>query len=288
MMIVPGGFGRSAYLLARLRAQYPKISLQGQATDLVGEWHNVSRGALLRYQSIEERELISTGSFDIGQIEICDVKLLQHQDAVIYPNFTRKPMPVVDQQMANVDPDLKDNGQVVWNLYDRWACLLLKGKTYNPGHVVTSGRYQQAVIYPGDTTFSQQIWWTELDIADHDRILTLSSGKKGALEEGAEPRNGIEPWGEALVFTLPNLEEMGFDLRPNRKGELVYEILYQLTLICNRVNMEVRLRIAKPGSRVYDLEEATDIDPADVDLEDWGIHEIMAHTHNPNARTDPS
>ena len=63
-----------------------------------------------------------------------------------------------------------------------------------------------------------QFYWTdEVDIAEHDPIF------KGKAEDGVLS-DGIEQWGEPRVVRLPDLNKLGFEVKLDRDGDLVYEV----------------------------------------------------------------
>lgn len=72
VIIIPGGFGRSEYLLERLQERFAGIDIQGQHTPAVGEYQPVSRGAHLRYNDIADHGMPANESFGIAQVETYD------------------------------------------------------------------------------------------------------------------------------------------------------------------------------------------------------------------------
>ena len=125
-MIIPGGFGRSAYLLKKLRDKYePDITVLGQANAAVGAYQPVSRGALLRYKDIQVRGIPAKEAFGIAQVEIYDADV--HADATFYtgdemPNgrICRKG-PIMNSSIVEIDPF--DEEKIV---YERWNPVMNK------------------------------------------------------------------------------------------------------------------------------------------------------------------
>ena len=81
-LIVPGGFGRSKYLMDILHSTYShKLKIIEHQTSAVGAHQPVARGALLRYKEIEARAIPSKDSFGIAAVELWDPDV--HPDATL-------------------------------------------------------------------------------------------------------------------------------------------------------------------------------------------------------------
>ncbi|KAK3628242.1 hypothetical protein LTR56_018756 [Elasticomyces elasticus] len=278
-IIIPGGFGRSHYLLTRLNKEFPDLEPIGPKSDAMGAYQPIACGALWRYSDIQVRGLPSSCSFGVGRVERYDPDI--HPDAIGErpSRASRKAAPNWDIVVADkFDPQER-------NVYDRWACLLPKGTVKKPGHSVTTETWQQYYVYRDDEEIHQQIYYTELDIEEHEPILAKG---RAALLPGAELREGIEPWGGPLIFRLPDLEEMGFERleQEDEEDDREYEIWYRLKMTCNGTNINVSFQIAKPKSVLYN--KRGDFKPSYVDPTEADVHEIMAATHNPVTRTAPS
>ncbi|KAK5738234.1 hypothetical protein LTR17_006111 [Elasticomyces elasticus] len=101
-MIIPGGFGRSLYLLQRFIDRYLKLRIAGQATETVGAYQPVVCEALQRYSEIKTRGLPSTESFGIGQVAVYEETT--HLDAVTQPTLkAANPNPGTSPNMLIVD-----------------------------------------------------------------------------------------------------------------------------------------------------------------------------------------
>ncbi|KAK4958369.1 hypothetical protein LTR10_004795 [Elasticomyces elasticus] len=279
-MIIPGGFGRSVYLLARITERYPLLRIVGQATDTMGAYQPVARGALTRYSEIKTRGLPSTESFGIGQIEEYDENV--HLDAVNPPTpDAANPNPKATPNMSIVERDPFMRG--VLNVYDRWVPILRKGEYKMPGHPITSEAWQQYYVDANQKEITQQVYWTESDIQPHERILEQG---KGELDVNARLRPDIEPWGEPLVFDVSNLQSLGFELKPSDTGK-VYEIWYRLKLTCNGANISITFQIAKAFSKLHD-DNGLFVPEDEVELTKGTIHEVVAASYNQIPRTAPT
>lgn len=189
----------------------------------------VARGALYRYSNTSPRGLPSTDFFGIVQSEIYDPTL--HPDAIEPPKGTsrscKKPVP----NMQIVDKDEFTHKFIVRS---RWLPILEKvrrgsrprassdadlslsqGEYKTPGRLMECKRWQRYCVLPDDEYILEQVFWTELDLQLSDPILARG---RGNLEEGAQLRDGIEAFGEPIVFKLPNLGEAGFKLQSSKKG----------------------------------------------------------------------
>lgn len=129
MLIIPGGFGRSEYLLDELKAKYgDELTIMGRANNAVGAYQPVSRGALLRYKDILTRGMPSKESFGIGQVESWDPKI--HPDATISDSETGKKRKCSSQTRPNmkiVEKDPYDGSLIV---YERWLSIMRKVVPY--------------------------------------------------------------------------------------------------------------------------------------------------------------
>lgn len=83
-LVIPGGFGRSRYLLNHIRQAFPTLQVESIAPQVVGGREPVALGAQLRYDEITPRGLDSEQSFGIAQIEPYDQNV--HQDCIANPN----------------------------------------------------------------------------------------------------------------------------------------------------------------------------------------------------------
>ncbi|KAK5731970.1 hypothetical protein LTR17_010922 [Elasticomyces elasticus] len=273
-MIIPGGFGASMYLLSKIEEKYKHIKILGQTHDAVGAFQPVARGALYRYSNIETRGLPSTESFGIGTVEVWDPQV--HVDAVDTGRGRGGHFPRPNWDIVDEDP-FEPSHKIV---YDRWTPILQKGDSKAPGKPFTCEKWQQYYVHDGETEITQQIFWTQANIAPHARMLKRG---KGYLEEGAVLRDEIEPWGDAMVFQLPILKALGFSLQKSKKQGKVYEIWYKLKLTCNGANVSISFQLAMPYSKLYDDKHR--FNPEGVELTEDDVHEVVAASHNPNPRT---
>lgn len=108
------------------------MQILGQATAAVGAYQPVSRGALLRYDSITERGMPASESFGIAQVETWDP--LCHSDATYYKGDklpsgkTCRAEYVMDREVVEECPFDED----VFVVYERWCPILQK--VSNPLH----------------------------------------------------------------------------------------------------------------------------------------------------------
>ena len=93
---------------------------------------------------------------------------------------------------------------------------------------------------------SVQVYYTEMDIDEHDPIYTGSNAHNSPV------RDGIEKWNEPLVMKLPDLNKRGFKAVLSKTGIWIYEIYYRLILECEGANVKIKWQIAKPGTEPYD------------------------------------
>lgn len=245
VLIIPGGFGRSVYLLKKLRERYePGITVLGQAHPTVGAYQPVSRGALLRYKDIQTRGVPSKDSFGVAQVEIYDP--LYHPDATfsegdVLPNGnTCRRGTVMNKKIVDTDPF--DGTDIVW---ERWCPIMSKGTLKLPGQAITTETWQQAMVRVGEEEISTQVYWTERKINEHDPI-------RQGRDADTDLRDGIEEWGDELVMKLPDLKELGFEAVKSTTKGLVYEIYYRLVMECDGANISVKWQIALPGTEPYD------------------------------------
>lgn len=68
-IIIPGGFGRSPYLIAQVRKAFSGITVDAIAPDPQGAHEPVAFGAPLRYEEIRARGLRHGQSFGIAAVE---------------------------------------------------------------------------------------------------------------------------------------------------------------------------------------------------------------------------
>lgn len=83
-LVIPGGFGRSRYLLKHIRSAFPTLQVDSIAPQVVGGMEPVALGAQLRYDEITPRGLDSEQSFGIAQTEAYDPNV--HQDCITHPD----------------------------------------------------------------------------------------------------------------------------------------------------------------------------------------------------------
>ncbi|KAK5729500.1 hypothetical protein LTR17_011920 [Elasticomyces elasticus] len=271
VVIIPGGFGRSEYLLAVLKSRFPGLEINGQASRQVGGFQPIATGALCRYRNVHERGIPSTESFGIGQIEHYDAKV--HHDANL---LVGRPSKATQPNKAIV---VRDNFTGDRILYDRFVPLLKKGDEKMPGRRFDTAQWQEAYIYKGQKDHTQQVYWTESNIQLHGPIFVPGTT---ANDEGAKPIAGIERWGDPLVFILPDLARMGFKpVSTHEKGCPAFRIFYQLSMACDGANVSVSFRIAKPRTR-------GEFNPQGAVFDHDDLHTILEDSYNTTPLTIPS
>ncbi|KAK3115702.1 hypothetical protein LTR53_004666 [Teratosphaeriaceae sp. CCFEE 6253] len=280
-LIIPGGFGRSEYFLARMREQYEDIQILGQQSDAVGSYLPVARGGLYRHTHIKARAPPSEGSFIIGQIEVFDPE--KHPDA-LRPSKNGDSSSASDSRQPNVkivNQDDCDHG--IYNVHDRCEFLLKKGEIKKDGKAFTT-QWQQFYAHPDEKVIYQQIYYTEADMQTSDPLL-----KKGKAADmpGAELHAYVEPWGNRLTFPIHDLAKRGYELQVSDSGP-VYELCYRLKLVCDGVNIKVSFQLAKDADELFQDEEFSKSAAEKARLWEENVHDIVAATHNPVPCTEPS
>ena len=246
VILVPGGFGRSVYLLEYLKEKYEPAGLKiiGQANAVMGAYQPVSHGALLRYKDILTDGVPSKESFGIAQVEVYDKDI--HHDAT---HFTGDKLPngkicrngpIPNRNIVEVDPF--DGEDVV---YERWCPILARGEITSPGQAFRTETWQQKMVKVNDDNLTVQVYWSERDIMEHQAIRQGKDGYSPLIR-------GVEPWGDELEITLPDLANLGFEaIETDNKG-MVYEIYFRLVMQCEGANMSIRCQLALPGTQPYD------------------------------------
>ncbi|KAK3673844.1 hypothetical protein LTR78_006399 [Recurvomyces mirabilis] len=280
-MIIPGGFGRSEYLLDLLRKKYPRIRILEQYADELGSFHCVARGSLSRYRSIKQSTWPSTGSFGIGQDEPWDAKI--HVDATKIASRSCR-QTTWDEKLVEYD---RITGKVPM-VYMRWLPLLSRSdhttstrSTTVTAQTITTCAWQITHIPPSQESISLQVYYTDHDIPRHAPMLHGMHFK----QPGAALRDEFEGWGEELVLPLEDLKKMGHELMENVKGEEVYEIHYRVVLRCCGADVGLTWEVAKPGVEVLAEQDPMDVD-AEMELAGHQVFEIVTSSHNPMPRTN--
>lgn len=206
----------------------------------------VSRGALLRYDGIKNRNLNSDEKFGVEQIE--------EYDPAVHPDASWSD--------GSIETDDKDNAT---NVFARWVPLTRTVSRAIPQPIVCNGlteilqiapptnnssddgrdKYENAVwqqisLKQGQRRFTLQIYWTKLDLAPHDCI------RIGGTEDGMLI-DGVFEWGAAMEFEVD--ESFVKDNRSARgEGDYkgwVRQFFYRTLLVVDGANVRVKVQITK-------------------------------------------
>ncbi|KAK4901062.1 hypothetical protein LTR49_027336 [Elasticomyces elasticus] len=116
-MIIPGGFGRSVYLLNKISERYQGIRIVDTSQSHAALCNAIARSRLAAFR---------TESFGIGQVDVYDEAI--HLDAVnqptpkaANPNFETSPNMLIVER----DPFMRG----LLNVHDRWIPIIRKVRT---------------------------------------------------------------------------------------------------------------------------------------------------------------
>jgi len=123
--------------------------------------------------------------------------------------------------------------------------MSLWGEAREPGQEFYLKLWQQQYVDVNQSTMSIQVYWTELDIAEHGSILNGKDVQEGTVKDG------IEPWGKSRTQRLPDLKELGYPLVRTARGRC-FEIFARLVLKAEGANVSLRWELAPPNSQPYD------------------------------------
>ncbi|KAK3072393.1 hypothetical protein LTR53_006886 [Teratosphaeriaceae sp. CCFEE 6253] len=244
-IILPGGFGKSKYLIAQLRGRYRQLKVFPNESDEVGEGvaypttarmpdQPVSRGGLYRNRIIQDRTLSLLDSFAIGEVQQYNPEV--HHDANL-PRGPPGPSTKANEQLVEHDP-FRHNTSVV---YDRLVYLVNQG-------IGVGEHWQTTFIYEGETFLEQQIYWLRTPLPASSRML---ANGRAAKDEDARLRPELHPWGPPHRFKLPNLKKLGFDMKSRWNGDEAYEIFYLIKMEIDGANISASFSIAMLRSRYY-------------------------------------
>jgi len=296
LILVPGGFGHSEYLLEYLQQRYGSEDLKivGQANPAMGAYQPVSHGALLRYKDILTDGVPSKEFSGIAQVEVYDKDI--HHDAT---HFTGDKLPngkicrngpIPNRNVVEVDPF--DGEDVV---YERWCPILARGQITSPGQALRTETWQQKMVKVNDDNLTVQVYWSERDIMEHQAIRQGKDGYSPLIR-------GVEPWGDELEITLPDLAKLGFEAIATDNKGMVYEIYFRLVMQCEGANMSIRCQLALLGTQPYDgnigllnvsatltyLTENGESRASQVELAPEQVFELCENSHNPFPRVAPN
>ncbi|KAK4901789.1 hypothetical protein LTR27_001561 [Elasticomyces elasticus] len=242
-MIIPGGFGKSPYLLTTIAEHYPHITITGQDSELVGSSQGIAHGALCRFTDFMPRRLTTSGHIGIAQAEVWDPELEEHHDATIWTG-TSKLKAKANESIAYQD---LFNRQRFWNVPARWIRLMPKGTHYIPGQQVKSETWQQQYLEPDETEIRLPMLWTKTDIQDHMPVLATGSDIN---DEDPKFVEGIELLCERR-FKMPDLKALKFKLHKGNNSKQYYEIWYRIIMECHETRTSVSIELALPGTALY-------------------------------------
>lgn len=276
-LLVPGGFGRSLYLIDYLTARYPSLKVMSQLS--VGATVNepVSRGALLRYAVIEGRGVPSRQSFGLAQVEVYDPDI--HTDATYVDGDKmsnkriRRGKPVPNYNIVERDPY---DGELI--VYERWVPILDQSKDRAPGRQLVRDTWQHFMVPIEQQVLEVQVFWTERTIMEHESI------RKGA-NALSELKDGIEAWGLPLEKQLPDLAQLGFKAIQSEEKGMVFEIFYCLRVESNGANITTTCHLALPGTEPYD--DKGEHRSVQAKLTGSEVYELCDASYNPFPRTVP-
>ena len=274
---MPGGFGRSDYVLKRVRAafeDYANVEFKGQSLADTGSLEPVARGALMRYKSIETRGFDRNNYFGIAQNERFNKDI--HTDSILtWGEKTSKDKTVHREWQKNMDivqPDpYSTSDRRTWVL-KRWVPLTSPNAL--PGQEVEVSAIQMNYVEPEETGILMQLFWTNRsDLKAHDRMLN------GGTEDSGYQR-GIEAMGEPLDMPVGNLKEAGYKAYTDPDGAYYYKVFTRVKVICDPPNVKIIWQRAGPDTTERTV-RGKGVVWEDVVVDDHFIEE----THNPFPRT---
>ncbi|KXT06794.1 hypothetical protein AC578_7118 [Pseudocercospora eumusae] len=256
LFLFAGGMGKSAYFLSQARQRYEnrakKISLS-TATISSDYELAVPKGALLRYKNISTRDVPSTNVFGIARNE--------QYDAIRHPDVLER-------------PGKRKTGMVVRNKLDRVE--------ENPsGQQPPEVWVQECVIATEEGELQRdhlsfQVYWTESpNIQDSSPIFQTAS--RDTLSDG------IEKWGDEVLFKLPDLHSLGYKKVETENGTFFYYVYYCLAVEIDGANVKVVLKLAKPKNDWFNAQGRFVPDPQAAS-ERSQDYTLVQSSHNPFAR----
>ncbi|KAK4987586.1 hypothetical protein LTR50_004530 [Elasticomyces elasticus] len=247
VILLTGGFGRSSYLVQRLRDRYqqhtqnrPAIRVDASLYDTQSEQtlFPVSRGAIskIKYRDVTLGSLSNRFSFGIARREDFDKKV--HKDGL---RKGKGKQLVINYDIVKNDPI--DKGRDV--VEDRITWLVKRGgETFR-----SNDEWTEYGLEVDATEIVADIYWTELDEPqDHMPAYVFVEQEKG-------PAKVLTPGIQRLdkvAMQLPNLRSYGYVPKIDDHGQEYLHIWSRQILVCDGANMDLFLEIAKPSEQPYD------------------------------------
>ncbi|KAK4901815.1 hypothetical protein LTR27_001587 [Elasticomyces elasticus] len=286
----PGGFGKSKLLTDRIALKWPNLRILEFSTYAGRSGQPVSLGSLYRFYRVTTRGIGPTESYGIAQVDVFDPQ--RHPDACLL-NANGLPSDRPDMKIVQRSPI--NNALVVWDRYvkimfqvrEQRSVVLHKGNLLTRKPQDTQAEplrpvWQQLSAYPAQKVLKQQMYWTDADRQNADRI--LEEGKT-VTAKNAKLHRDFERYGQPMEWPLPDLKE--YELIPTWAGPR-YILYYCLTMGINGANADCECRFAEPGFEPWVGEHEDQFDPDDLPLKDPESRRIWSADYNPVPRTNPN